>query len=123
MADLKACDVHDKEHPHNLIDTDKTEVVRIYVERKQTVAGKPVTTNLFAGNSQNEGVDVCLKCFNEWFLRRMEPVTRPSWKVIEWTQTTKTKKDGSGTYQSNEKRVYSLDEIKSRVEASPPIAK
>lgn len=95
-----------------MIDTNKTEIVRLFVDKKQDIEGKTITLSLFADNAENEGVDVCANCLQEKILTVLGASgINPAWKGVQWHQETMTKKDGSGTYSKNVKTVKSVDEI------------
>lgn len=104
----KTCELHGKPFPNNLIDTTKTEMSRMYVERKEEIEGETVTLNLFVGaKSENEGIDICASDLQEKLLNLLGESA--VWKVVKWNPVTKTKKDGT-TYERNEKTVYTVPE-------------
>lgn len=116
---FKTCELHGKPFPNNMIDTRKTEVSRVYVERKEDIEGKTVTLSLFLGNSENEGFDACATCLQEKLLTVLSGNgDSPTWKGIQWHQETMTRKDGSGTYQKNVKTVKDIDEIALEIKES-----
>lgn len=109
----KSCEIHGKPFPQNMIDSDKVEMVRIFVEKKEQIEGETVTLQLFVGNkSENQGADVCAMCLNEKILSLLSDTGEsPYWKQEHWHKETMTKKDGSGTYEKNVKTVRTPDEI------------
>lgn len=111
----KTCELHRKPFPNNLVDSTKTELLRLYVERKQEIEGKNQTLTMFVGDrNENEGIDVCIACLQELVLNNMEE--KPLFKGIVWNKVTMTKKDGSGTYDKNEKTILTIDEIKHKIQ-------
>lgn len=116
MADFKACDIHGKEFPANLIDLNKESMTKVYVERKEMYDGKAVTLSLFVGNNADEGIDACHADMMTALIDRLTGLKTPfSWKVITWHEETVAKRDGSGTYKKNTKKVESFDEYKLRL--------
>lgn len=115
----KTCELHGKPFPNNMVDTRKVDVSRMYVERKEEIEGKSVTLTLFVGDkTENEGVDVCATCLQEKVLTLLSGNGEtPLWKGVSWHKVTMNKKDGSGTYEKNEKIVERVDEIKTRLQA------
>lgn len=92
MADLKACDIHDTEN--NIVDVNKTQVYKIYVQKEEIGADKKKkTTALFVG--QSEGIDACHKCTMTALIGRLTGSgTRFSWNKVEWEQEQIMEKDG-----------------------------
>lgn len=116
---FRTCELHGKPFPNNMIDTRKTDVSRVYVERKEDIEGKTVTLSLFLGNSENEGFDACANDLQEKILNLLSGNgENPVWKVITWNRETMTKKDGSGTYEKNVKTVKSVEEIRQEIKDS-----
>lgn len=112
----KTCELHGKPFPQNMVDSDKVEIARLYVERKEEIEGKNVTLTLFVGKSDNEGVDVCATCLQEKILNLLsDSGENVSFKGVQWHKETMTKKDGSGTYEKNVKRVTTVDELKAQI--------
>lgn len=112
MGGIRTCDAHSKGFPNNVIDTNKIEMVKLYVERQfrdPTDAKKKVTGTMFVGDAQDEGAEVCLACFNEFVASRIAPVGgQISFKQVIWASETVQKKDGSGTYQRNTKTIKEI---------------
>jgi hypothetical protein len=115
----KTCELHGKPFPNNMVDTRKVDIARLYVERKEEIEGKSTTLTLFVGDkTENEGIDVCASCLQEKVLTLLSGNGEtPIWKGVSWHQVTMQKKDGSGTYQKNEKTVERVEEIRARVQA------
>lgn len=109
----KSCEIHGKPFPNNMVDSEKIEMVRLYVEKKEEIEGKNVTLTLFIGNkSENEGADACVMCLQEKILNLFADTGEtPYWKNVSWHQETMQKKDGSGTYNRNVKTVKTSDEV------------
>lgn len=114
----KSCELHGKPFPQNMIDTEKTDIARLYVERKEEIEGETVNLSLFvSAKSENEGFDICSPHLQERVLDLLvgEGIT-PLWRIVKWNPVTKTKKDGS-TYERNEKTVYSVEEYREVLKA------
>lgn len=109
----RTCELHEKPFPNNLIDTTKTDMSKVYVERKEEIEGETVTLSLFIGaKNENDGIDVCASDLQEKILNLLGE--SPVWKIVKWNRVTKTKKDG-GTYESNEKTIYSIEEYTEKI--------
>ena len=111
---MKACDLHEKIFPANMVDTRKTEIVKVYVERKEDIEDKDITMTLFNDpKADSEGLDVCASCLQEKILDVLQAGDNiPAWKNVSWHKETMTKKDGSGTYEKNVKTVRTSEEVK-----------
>lgn len=109
--------MHGKPFPNNLIDTDKTEMAKIYVERQEEIEGQKVTLALFvSAKSENAGIDLCASDLQEKILNLLsDNGITPVWKVEKWNQETMQKKDGSGSYTKNVKSLYSPDEYRQKL--------
>jgi len=116
---FKTCELHGKPFPHNLIDTNKNEMARLYVERKTPIEGKSVTLTLFVGDkTENEGIDVCGQCLQEKILSLVsDNGIAPVFKGVTWQEQELMKKDGSGTYKKNTKVIARPEEIAERIKA------
>lgn len=91
MGNLKTCDIHDKEFPANLIDTDKHQMYRLFIEKTEQDpkdAKKKLTTTVFVGSANSEGVDVCHACMMNAILPRIQAMGRVTWKSVKWEKTT-----------------------------------
>lgn len=99
-----------------MIDTTKTKMARLYVEQKEEIEGKTLTTTLFIGNSENEGVDTCAMCLQEKILSLLDG-EKPYWKTVSWVKETVARKDGSGTYEKNNKVVRTIEEMREVIKA------
>lgn len=128
----KTCDLHQKQFPANMIDTDEHEMTKVYVERTQVIEGKKVKLALFVGKSDAQGADGCLACMTDALIERIKATGKSvSWKNETWVSEEVTKKDGSGTYKKNTPVVKTIEEItaeiqaektKAKIPASPPQA-
>lgn len=109
----KTCEMHGKPFPHNQVDTEKTEMAKVYIERKEKIEGDNVTLTLFIGKSDNEGIDVCAQCLQDKIMTPLaDSDEHPTFKQVTWHKETMTKKDGSGTYEKNVKTVRTPEEVK-----------
>lgn len=113
----RSCEIHGKPFPQNMIDSEKVEMVKVYVEKKEQIEGQTVTLNLFVGNkSENEGAEACAQCLQDKFIQWLiDTGESPYWKVVQWHKETMTKKDGSGTYEKNIKTIKTTDQIQTEL--------
>ena len=114
----KTCELHGKPFPHNMVDSEKVDIMRVYVEKKEQIEGDNVTLTLFVGKSDNEGIDVCAMCLQDRLLTVLaDSGENTSWKGIQWDKQTMQKKDGSGSYEKNVKTVRTPEELKAIISA------
>ena len=115
---FKTCDLHGKAFPHNMIDTRKTKMSKLYVENREDIEGKDINVAMFLGSAENEGIDVCAGCLQEKVLTLLSANgDAPTFKAIQWEKETVQRKDGSGTYDRNNKIVRTVEEIRERIKA------
>lgn len=117
----KTCELHGKPFPQNLIDTTKTDMSRVFIERKEEIEGETVTLTLFVGaKSENEGIDVCASDLQDKLLSLLGESA--VWRIVKWNPVTKQKKDGT-TYERNEKTIYTIEEYRQKlIEAKRTVA-
>ena len=131
MGDFyKTCDIHGKPFPNNQVDTRKTKLMKLKVQKTEEIESESVRLNLFVDkNADKDGVDVCSNCLQTKILDLMTATDNvPAWLVVEWNEVEKQKKDGSGTYKRNEMTKKDVDEITEEIrerkkQAPTPTAK
>lgn len=113
----KTCDIHGKPFPNNQVDTRKTKMVKVYIEKKEEIEGKDVNLTLFVDKqADNEGIDVCASCMQEKIMNLLTATDNvPAYKAVTWEKVTMNKKDGSGTYEKNNKVVMTQEEIAEKI--------
>ena len=107
----RTCELHEKEFPNNLIDTSKTGMCKLYIEQPQTIEGEQKTLTLFVGDSQDEGIDVCMPCMTKKVMGILTGMgIKTSWKIATWEKVIMQKKDGT-PYERNTKIVKTVEEV------------